>query len=153
DRAVVGDGQVDLRVDRGAQLRQFRFHRIHDIDDVRTRLLIDLHGYGRLAVVEAIGTDVFRSAVLHVQNRSDISQAHGRAVSVRYDEVAVGLGIARVVVRIDLIVQLVGFDRSLGSVGIRIGNGCPDILQADAVLRYGQRVDLHPDGGQSGATD
>ena len=105
--------------------------------------------YGRLAVVEAVGADVFGGAVLHVQYRGDIAQPHGRAIAIGDDQVAIRARVARIVVGVDLVVQVVGLDRAFGRVGIGVGNGGADVLQADAVFGQRQRIDFHAHGGQA----
>ena len=133
--------------------RQLGLDGIDHLDDVGARLLIHGDEHGRLAVVQAVGADVLGGAVLHVENRRDVAEAHRRAVAVGDDQIAVRSRVARVVVGVDLVVQLVGFDRALGRIGIRVGDGGADVLQADAVLRQRKRIDLDPHRRQRAAVD
>ena len=100
-----------------------------------------------------VGTDVLGRAVLHVENRRDVPQTHRRAVAVGDDQIAVGRRVAGVVVGIDLVVQPVGLDRALGRIRVAVGDGGAHVLQADAVLRERQRIDLDPHGRQGAAVD
>ena len=47
--------------------------------------------------------------------------------------------------------QRVGLDRALGGVGVGVGDGGADVLQADAVLGQRQRIDLDAHRGQRAA--
>jgi hypothetical protein len=73
----------------------------------------------------------------------DISQPHGALglrlamISDRYCR-----GIAGVVVGVDLPAPIAQIDVALGGIGIGVGNRRRDVLQADAILRQGQRVQI-----------
>src|SRR5579872_5737491 len=113
DRAIEGHGQIDLGIDRSAQQGELGFDRVHDLDHVGAGLLIDLHRDGGFAVVQAVGADILRRAVFHVGDSRYITEAYGLTIAVRNDEIPVGLGGARVVVRVDLVVQAIGLDGAL----------------------------------------
>ena len=64
----------------------------------------------------------------------DVGEAHRRAVAVGDDQVAVVVGVARLVVDVDLEVQLALLDRALGAVRVGGGERGAHVLEPDAVL-------------------
>ena len=134
DRTVEVHHQVDFRVDGIFQNRKLGFYRVDRFHDVGAGLQIYRHEHRRTAVVESVGANIFGGAILHIQDRRHIAETHRSAVAICDDQVAIGPRVAGIVVGVNLIVQLIGFNRALRRVGVRVGYGRAHILQADAVL-------------------
>ena len=95
--AVAEDSELHGGGQCGAQLRQQRFHLVGGLDDVRTRLALDVEQHGWLAAHPACHADI-----LHVVHRfTNVRHANGRTVSVGDDDVAIIGGGKNLVVRVD----------------------------------------------------
>jgi hypothetical protein len=74
-------------------------------------------------------------------------------VAVGDDEVAILVGLGRLVVGVDLVVEVVVLDRALGAVGVGGGERGADVLEADAVFEQRAGIELHPHRRQGAADD
>ena len=62
-------------------------------------------------------------------------------------------GVRRLIVGVDLIVEIVVLDRALRAIGVGRGKRGPNVLKADAVVKYRAGIDLDPHRRQRAADD
>ncbi len=149
DRAVVGDGDIDILGDRGLELGQRLLHRIDRRDDIGARLLVEDDQDRGLAISEP-GIAQILDGILDLAH---IGEPDRRPIAIGDDEGAVLAGVARLVVGIDLVALVALLDGALGAMGIGGGERGAHILQPDPVFEQGAGIELDPDGGQRAAAD
>ena len=157
----VADGRADRRrpvredrdVNRGGdgetQARQQPLDPVHDINDVRTRLPLDIDDDGGNFVHPGRLLDILDA----VHDVGDILQEDRSPVAVGDDHLLVVGARGDLVVRVDLVVLLHPVKAALGGVEARGREGRADILEAHTVVGQLNGVDLDPDGGLLAAAD
>ena len=155
DGCANGHGLVEHRPERdfrrheGAQIRQLRADPVDGLDDVDAGLAVDDEDHGGLAVGHRAGAEVFDGAV----DSGHVDQPHGRAVSPRDDQRLVARRLAELIRGIDLPGESAVVELALGTVDVRGRQHLSDLVEADAVARERQRIQVYTDGRQGAAAD
>ncbi len=125
------------------QLRQQLVNALHGVNDVGTRLALDVEQHGRLAIGPGSSPGVFRG--LH--HIGHIAQAQGVAVFVGQDQLGIVLRRLQLIVGIQRRGAIGAIESALGQIDIGAGNRGAHVLEGEA--RGGQRlgVDLHAHRG------
>ena len=141
ERPVGEDVDLHGGRERGLELGEEGLHRVDDLDDVRSRLPLDIDNHRRGVVHPGRLADVLRA----VDHLGDVDKADGRAVAVADDQPA------ELVAREELVV---GGDRErlppaveapLRLVDARLDERRPQILEIHAQAGEGRGVDLDAD--------
>ena len=89
-----------------------------------------------------------RRSSTEVDDFGDVGEPDRRAVAIGDHEIAILGGVRRLIVGVDLIVEVVVLDRALRAVGVGGGERRADVLEADAVMEDRARIDLDAHRGQ-----
>ena len=125
------------RLQRGQEL----FHAVDDFDHVRARLALDVHDDRGRRVGPRREVHVLRA----VDDVRDVGQAYRRAVLVGDDEVAVFVGRAQLVVRVDRGSARRAVEAAFRLVHVGVGDCRAQLLEAEPVggERFGVRAHAH----------
>src|SRR5262249_46586361 len=141
-RAVTDDMQVDAGRDRALYFWNFGADLPHHLDDIGTRLALDVDDDGRRALVPAAGAIILEA----IDNDGDVADGDGRTVAIGDDDRIVSFGRRDLVVGGDGVGLLRAVEGALraGDVGAR--NRVAQILHRDAVGGEPREVSLHAHG-------
>ena len=140
---------VDRRRDRGPQFRQQRVDAIDRRDDVGAGRPVDDDEHRRFAVGEARIADVLDA----VDGLAHVGQPDRRAVAIGDDERTIFGGGLRLVVVVDLVMEVSGLDRAFRAVGVRGRERRPHVFEPDAVFVERARIELDPHRRERAAAD
>ena len=147
--AVERDLQIDVARQRRGHPRQFGFDRVNRVDDVGARLAVEDHQDRRLAVGEAGVAQVLDG----IDDLADIGQFDRGVVAIGDNEAAILLGLARLIVGVDLPVERVVFDGALRAVGVGRGERRAHVLEAHAIFEERLGIELDAHGRQRAPAD
>ena len=141
--------EVDRARDRRGERRQQLRDTVDGLDDVGVGLAADDHEHRR----PAVGRPRIAQVLHGVDDLGHRGQLHRSAIAVGNDQREVVGRALRLVVGVDLPGARAVFHRALGPVGVGPGERGAHVLEADAVLVKGLRVDFDAHRGQRAATD
>ena len=148
-RTIDGHRQIDVARQRGDQARQLGPNAVDGLDDVGAGLAGQNDRDARFAVDQAGVAQVLD----RIEDLGDVGEPDRRAVAVGDHEIAILVGVRRLIVGVDLIVVVVVLDRALRAVGVGRGERRADVLEPDAVVKDRAGIDLDAHRRQGGARD
>ena len=86
-------------------------------------------------------------------NFGDVGKPHSGAIAIGDDQIPVLRRLCRLIVGVDLIVEIVVFARAFGAIGVGGRQRRADIFQPDPVAKHCTRIDLHAHGRKRRAGD
>src|SRR6266849_689605 len=135
--------------ERRLQLRQKFLHSVHDADDVRARLPLNVQ-YDRGLLVGPRGlAHIFRA----VNRGSHVAQAYRRTVAKRDDHRAVAFARKQLVMGADSEGLFRAIKRALGLIDVRRAQRRTQILKAQTVRSQRGRIGLHAHRGPLASTE